>query len=495
MRILLIILVCFSINSYGQVGAFWTNKNVGNDSVKTEYNTILNKGLRMPLLATPDTNKVAGWDAKGNIVPRTKGNGSASSIGDSLHNIYSDTIPTLRTLIASKTDTIRFLDSIAALRAIHFDTTTIYNVLASKADTSALIDSCVAIRNAAPVISLPPTQIPFALPDGTLGSSNKLYYDTITGFMSIAINNTNVMYADGSDPSYSDRYWGDIRPDGSYSQDRLFMELYDQPGYASATIGSLTLGNILDMENGLLLFGNIENKTIGGYTPAKLLMLRNDLWMGWYHAYGDGHTYMYMADEDSITSFSTGIAFIGEQEITTSNYDTMHNGIRFMLINPPLLIANDTIILSPDPKDGQEVLILYGGDISGDNPVVSAQVIYPNSGQTIVGIYPLATTTSTVISLKYKSVGSYWFVSAGGGSSATFDTTALSNRIDLKLNSADTASLSNRIDLKLNKTDTAGHWQPIGHLPIIVTVNATPSSVLTGTVTETNIASIKIPAG
>jgi len=249
------------------------------------------------------------------------------------------------------------------------------------------------------------------------------------------------------------------------------------------------------MENGLFLFGNIENKTIGGYTPAKLLMLRNDLWMGWYHAYGDGHTYMYMADEDSITSFSTGIAFIGEQEITTSNYDTMHNGIRFMLINPPLLIANDTIILSPDPKDGQEVLILYGGDISGDNPVVSAQVIYPNSGQTIVGIYPLATTTSTVISLKYKSVGSYWFVSAGGGSSATFDTTALSNRIDLKLNSADTASLSNRIDLKLNKTDTAGHWQPIGHLPIIVTVNATPSSVLTGTVTETNIASIKIPAG
>jgi hypothetical protein len=39
--------------------------------------------------------------------------------------------------------------------------------------------------------------------------------------------------------------------------------------------------------------------------------------------------------------------------------------------------------------------------------------------------------------------------------SATLDTTSLSNRIDLKLNISDTSSLSNRIDLKLNASDSS----------------------------------------
>ena len=39
--------------------------------------------------------------------------------------------------------------------------------------------------------------------------------------------------------------------------------------------------------------------------------------------------------------------------------------------------------------------------------------------------------------------------------SKTFDTTSLSNRIDIKLSKVDTSTLSNRINLKLNKADTA----------------------------------------
>jgi hypothetical protein len=48
---------------------------------------------------------------------------------------------------------------------------------------------------------------------------------------------------------------------------------------------------------------------------------------------------------------------------------------------------------------------------------------------------------------------SFAYKDSAGGSS--IDTTSLSNRINLKLNSTDTASLSNRINLKLNATDTA----------------------------------------
>jgi hypothetical protein len=67
-----------------------------------------------------------------------------------------------------------------------------------------------------------------------------------------------------------------------------------------------------------------------------------------------------------------------------------------------------------------------------------------------------------VDSLKKSNDSIYYFAngvrkfaykdSAGG---SNIDTTSLSNRINLKLNATDTASLSNRINLKLNATDTA----------------------------------------
>jgi len=82
---------------------------------------------------------------------------------------------------------------------------------------------------------------------------------------------------------------------------------------------------------------------------------------------------------------------------------------------------------------------------------IDARVKYSDTATMLSPYYRTATATAALATkVNYTDTAAML-----GGYLRKVDTSTLSNRIDLKLNSADTTSLSNRIDLKLNSADTA----------------------------------------
>ncbi len=75
--------MCFCLSAHSQ--SFWVGK--GSDSVKTNFNTILNADVRIPAQATNNANIVAGFDSKGNIVPRTMPAGTDSAIFATVYDV------------------------------------------------------------------------------------------------------------------------------------------------------------------------------------------------------------------------------------------------------------------------------------------------------------------------------------------------------------------------------------------------------------------------
>ncbi len=90
--------------------------------------------------------------------------------------------------------------------------------------------------------------------------------------------------------------------------------------------------------------------------------------------------------------------------------DTVPNGARGIYYDPPTTVTSATVTTCSAPVDGQEILILFGGTITGAaGAVVTTLSIAPYGAQTLLGTYPVAATTDTRIGIKYRTVGNLWY--------------------------------------------------------------------------------------
>lgn len=97
-------------------------------------------------------------------------------------------------------------------------------------------------------------------------------------------------------------------------------------------------------------------------------------------------------------------------QVDTGGGATIADGNRGLYYDPASLEASATITLPANPIDGQEEIILFGGTITGANtPVVTALTISAGAGETLIGTYPTAATTDTVIEVKFRSATSQWY--------------------------------------------------------------------------------------
>lgn len=72
--------------------------------------------------------------------------------------------------------------------------------------------------------------------------------------------------------------------------------------------------------------------------------------------------------------------------------------------------ASADIILPANPVDGQEILILFGGNISGPaQPVITTLTVSPNTSQNIVGSTPNSATTDTYLAFKWRADIATWY--------------------------------------------------------------------------------------
>jgi hypothetical protein len=80
-------------------------------------------------------------------------------------------------------------------------------------------------------------------------------------------------------------------------------------------------------------------------------------------------------------------------------------------VNPALVIAGLTITLPATAgiKDGQEILIVYGGTIGTGN-VATSQTVVANVGQTLLSTTSLATAKAgDVLTYKWIASTSCWY--------------------------------------------------------------------------------------
>lgn len=143
----------------------------------------------------------------------------------------------------------------------------------------------------------------------------------------------------------------------------------------------------LNQRDGLYGIGNIDN--VGGGTGTKVIA----------------------DDTNKVVILETAIA-TPTMTVDSSGGATslIPNGVRGIYIDPASLIVTLAVTTPSAPVDGQEILILFGGTITGAaGAVVTNLTITANSGQTKLGTYPSSATTSTVIEMKYSSATTQWY--------------------------------------------------------------------------------------
>jgi hypothetical protein len=84
-------------------------------------------------------------------------------------------------------------------------------------------------------------------------------------------------------------------------------------------------------------------------------------------------------------------------------------GNRGLYYDPASLVATAQITLPPNPNDGQEILIIFGGTITS-GPVITAFTLAVPSTETIVGTVPATATVDTNLALKYRLANDTWYV-------------------------------------------------------------------------------------
>ena len=133
--------------------------------------------------------------------------------------------------------------------------------------------------------------------------------------------------------------------------------------------------------------------------------------------------------------------------------------------------ASGTTALYSNTTGSNNTAIGYGADVLSNNltnataigngAIVAASNTIQLGNTAVTNVKTSGTLTAGAVTYPNSAgTNGYYLKTDGSGTAswaavASFDSTSLSNRINLKLSSSDTASLSSRINLKLNISDTA----------------------------------------
>jgi hypothetical protein len=120
---------------------------------------------------------------------------------------------------------------------------------------------------------------------------------------------------------------------------------------------------------------------------------------------------MLSVDIDHKASVFTNAIAAPTMQVETGGGDvTINNGVRGIYYDPATLVAAATITLPAAPVDGQEILIVFGGTITGSAAVVTAVTIAANSGQTINGHNTGSAYSGYTYFVKYRTYNSSWSI-------------------------------------------------------------------------------------
>ena len=189
---------------------------------------------------------------------------------------------------------------------------------------------------------------------------------------------------------------------------------------------SVADSNLLEIDGNLgrFKFGDISNSNLHSVMfvddASELLTFSSDTLTTLYcdpsfQAIGDvffdlAGTGIYIDQASDVITNYGGIAFATMQVYTSTGNVTISDGQRGLYYDPASLNATATITLPANPEDGQEILILFGGTITGaGTAVVTTLTIAANAGQTLIGTYPIVATTDTVIIAKFRDSTNQWY--------------------------------------------------------------------------------------
>lgn len=200
------------------------------------------------------------------------------------------------------------------------------------------------------------------------------------------------------------------------------------------------------------LFGNSTGSTGSGHMIhiGDNLFFSNDT----LHATGGGGGSMPDGDYGDVTlSGGSTIITINTNAVTTALIN--NDAVTFAKMQN--LLSHHIIgRYSGTTGDPQQIVIGHGLTIGTDSIIVNESDLSIDQSNVI----DLVTDLGDKLSIADSNFYYYPYNTNPRNYLTGSDTTAMSSRINQKLNASDTSSISNRIDLKLDATDTGKHKQP-----------------------------------
>ena len=213
---------------------------------------------------------------------------------------------------------------------------------------------------------------PSTLYANTTGSSN-----TANGGYALATNTTGGNNtADGMDAGYSD-------VSGSDNVFLGYQAGYYETGNNHLWIDNQQRSSLADAQTKALMYG-----TFDASVADQSLRIN-----------GDEITAGATASDGMQTSAGPGTGVV------------INNNVRGLYYDPAAVVANETITLPSVPRDGQEILIMFGGQLTNDVAVVNSLTISPNAGQSLVNTndFPALVHAGKSYEFKYRSATSQWY--------------------------------------------------------------------------------------
>lgn len=105
---------------------------------------------------------------------------------------------------------------------------------------------------------------------------------------------------------------------------------------------------------------------------------------------------MATSESDQITTYSSG-----------STYN-VPDGIGLLYVDPASLIAALSILMPPNPADGQRFRAVYGGSI-GSGTVVTLITFSANTGQGMIGITTVVGVAGNSALWQYRTSSGKWY--------------------------------------------------------------------------------------
>lgn len=236
------------------------------------------------------------------------------------------------------------------------------------------------------------------LVDAGASDPNKFgLFHTITGIQDIAIYNLD--YLGGGDDAY-------VFAEGKIVYNITSSKLF---------LGDAVAGNqpYIELDNSL---GEINIYGLNGGTPLKSMNFAGNV-MTWGDVDGvglgtrivlDDSTQNVRTENTKLVTLAGAIATPTMQVESTGGSVVIADDVRGLYYDPATSQSTVTITLPATPVDGQEVLVQFGGQVTGGN-VVTSLTISPNTGQSLVGNLSTSYADGGSFMVKYRESNTTWY--------------------------------------------------------------------------------------